>query len=367
MVRYFGEPVAAVAAGDLETAKAALGQIRIDYAPLPAAVGYDASRAPGAVRSPRILKSAPGVGEGDGVPAPWRKPPRPSAPSRRNRARPGDDRRCAAPVDPLLVEGTWRTEAQCHTSSSPTLRSPAGDRLVVTSPRPRPTSRAALPRLRFGRHRSASCRARRRRPAQDWRHGRDDVAAVPAGAGRQGCPRRLDRHELSAAGYRPGAEMAVALLPSASGGLKASIKATADTGVGISSAIAMLGRMIYGRGRLLTTTRSATWRPPRSAVRADRSRARPEQAVDGRRPPEGRPHRPAAALGRRRQPPALYAWAAQLPVWRDRRADRHAGRPLPPWRRRRRGELALICGIQVPRSSLPFAAGASSPAWRWDM
>lgn len=49
-VRYLGEPVAAVAASDAATAEEALSLIDIQYEELPAAVGIDAARAPGAPR-----------------------------------------------------------------------------------------------------------------------------------------------------------------------------------------------------------------------------------------------------------------------------------------------------------------------------
>jgi CO/xanthine dehydrogenase Mo-binding subunit len=49
-VRYVGEPVAAIAAIDAATAEEALSLIDIDYEELPAALGIDAARAPGAPR-----------------------------------------------------------------------------------------------------------------------------------------------------------------------------------------------------------------------------------------------------------------------------------------------------------------------------
>jgi xanthine dehydrogenase YagR molybdenum-binding subunit len=54
------------------------------------------------------------------------------------------------------------------------------------------------------------------------------------------------QEELSVTGYRPGAEMNVALLPSADGGLKAlTMSAYADTGTSVNSTIAALARLIY--------------------------------------------------------------------------------------------------------------------------
>ena len=55
--RYVGEPVAAVAAEDEQTAEAALSLIRVDYEELPSALGMDAALTPGA---PLIHDDAPG-------------------------------------------------------------------------------------------------------------------------------------------------------------------------------------------------------------------------------------------------------------------------------------------------------------------
>ena len=56
-----------------------------------------------------------------------------------------------------------------------------------------------------------------------------------------------DRHEeLSVTGYRPAAEVKIALLPSEQGELKAlSLTAHADTGAATNSTIAALARLIY--------------------------------------------------------------------------------------------------------------------------
>ena len=56
-----------------------------------------------------------------------------------------------------------------------------------------------------------------------------------------------DRHEeLSVTGYRPAAEIKIALLPSEQGELKAlSFTAYGDTGAATNSTIAALARLIY--------------------------------------------------------------------------------------------------------------------------
>jgi xanthine dehydrogenase YagR molybdenum-binding subunit len=71
-VRYVGQEVAAVAAVDHGTARAALAAIDVDYEPLQAALGVEAARATGA---PEIWagahSTAPHVDEGAALPARW--------------------------------------------------------------------------------------------------------------------------------------------------------------------------------------------------------------------------------------------------------------------------------------------------------
>ena len=114
------------------------------------------------------------------------------------------------------------------------------------------------------------------------------------------------------AGYRPGAEMEISLLPAPSGALKAlSVKATADTGIGINSAIASLGRFIYtAEAKALDDYDAVSNLPPGTPFRGPggpvlssrwsrRSTRRPSVS--------DRPDRVAAALGRRRQRHASIA------------------------------------------------------------
>src|SRR5919108_724005 len=74
VVRYVGAEIAAVAAADRRTAHDALALIRVDYEPLPAAIGIDAARVEGAPvvwTGPR--RHPPSAGEGTTFPAPWRR------------------------------------------------------------------------------------------------------------------------------------------------------------------------------------------------------------------------------------------------------------------------------------------------------
>jgi xanthine dehydrogenase YagR molybdenum-binding subunit len=123
VVRYVGQEIAAIAAVDRATALAALALIRVEYRPLPAAIGMDAARAPGApVLYPGRNKPAPGAGEGFIFPGTWdrnvRKPLL-SPTSRRARAARARIAAARAAQDPLLVEGVWTTAAQSHTTLEP--------------------------------------------------------------------------------------------------------------------------------------------------------------------------------------------------------------------------------------------------------
>ena len=75
MVRYVGEPIAAVAAKDRKTAIAAIAAIRITSERLPSVIGLDAARKPDApvVFEKSSRKKAGNVSEGGGAPAPWKQ------------------------------------------------------------------------------------------------------------------------------------------------------------------------------------------------------------------------------------------------------------------------------------------------------
>ncbi len=334
VVRFFGTPVAAVAAADLAMAKAALARIKVDYQPLPSAIGYDAARARGA---PRLYsgfrKDAPNVGEGLAFPAFWKGNVR--GPSSTFSLKGGQARRVIATArkrsDPLLVEGTWRTDAQCHTSFEPHAAVARFDRdglLVYLS-----TQAAHHLAGRIAEHFGLSA-GKVRVVAEHVGGGfgsklgltAETIAAVTLARAAKAPVRVVfDRHEeLSVAGYRPGAEMEVSLLPAASGALKAlSVKATADTGVGINSAIASLGRLIYSaQAKALDDYDAVSNLPPGAPFRGPGGPVlcfALEQAID--EAAERLKVDPIALRQRWDTDPnrqRLYRWAAGLPIWRGR-------------------------------------------------
>ena len=74
IVRYVGQPIAAVAAKDRKTALAAIAAITIRSEPLPPVIGLDAARKPGApvVFEKSSRKKAGNVSEGAPAPAAWK-------------------------------------------------------------------------------------------------------------------------------------------------------------------------------------------------------------------------------------------------------------------------------------------------------
>ena len=170
-----------------------------------------------------------------------------------------------------------------------------------------------------------SCRRRLRLEGQPRR--RDDAAIELARAAKAPVRIAYDRHEeLSVTGYRPAAEVKIALLPSEQGGLKAlSLTAYADTGAAINSTIAALARLIYpAEAKELADFDVISNLPPGAAFRGPGGPPMAfalEQAID------------EAALRmkvdpielRKRWDPdpnrrRLYDWAMGLDVWRNRKS-----------------------------------------------
>jgi xanthine dehydrogenase YagR molybdenum-binding subunit len=257
IVRYVGDPIAAVAATDGKTAIAAIAAIRIVSESLPSVLGLDAARQ---VDAPVVFekssrKKAGNVSEGAGSPAPWKgnvRGPSSAFSHKSKKARNWLDTARKA-QNPLLVEGTFRTGTQQHACLEPhaTVARFDGDRLTVH------VSTQAVFHL-------MELIAKRYKLGHDKVRviadhvgggfgsksslGMETIAAIEL-AREAKAPVRIafDRHEeLSVTGYRPAAEVKIALLPSDAGDLQAlSLTAHADTGAAVNSTIAALARLIY--------------------------------------------------------------------------------------------------------------------------
>jgi xanthine dehydrogenase YagR molybdenum-binding subunit len=336
-VRYVGAPIAAVAAKDRKTALAAIAAIRFTSETLPAAIGLDAARKADAPvvfeRSSR--KKAGDVSEGAGAPAPWKGNIRGPSAAFSHKARRAkkwvESARDAN--DPLLVEGTFRTATQSHACLEPhaCVARFEGDGLTLHI-----STQAVfhLKELIAKRYKLAHDKVRVIADHVGGGFGSksslgfEAIAAIElARAAKAPVRIAFDRHEeLSVTGYRPAAEMKIALLPSAQGDLKAlSLTAYGDTGAAINSTIATLARLIYpAQAKALTDFDVVSNLPPGAPFRGPGGPPMAfalEQAID------------EAALRmkldpillRKRWDPnpnrqRLYDWALGLDVWRNRKA-----------------------------------------------
>jgi xanthine dehydrogenase YagR molybdenum-binding subunit len=336
-VRFAGQEVAAVAAPDRRAAKAALEAIRVRYEPLPAVIGLDAARRDGApVVHPGFFKSAPNSAEGPLLPSPWKGNVR--GPSAALSDKPGKARKmiaaAKAAADPLLVDGIWRTGAQCHTTFEPhaAVARFDGEQLTVHASTQTTAQLAKQIAKKFalppGSVRVIAEHVGGGFGSKGGLRG-ETVAAIEL-ARVAGTPVRvaLDRHEeLTVTGYRPGAELAVSLLPGRDGSLKAlSVKAYSDGGIGVNSTIAALARMIYpAEAKELVDFDVVSHLPPGSPFRGPGGPVvcfALEQAVDEA---AARLGVDPIALRQRWDPDAprhrLYAWAAGQDAWQARQPD----------------------------------------------
>ncbi len=334
IVRYVGDPVAAVAATNRKIAIEALAAIKVVSEPLPATIGLEAARRPQApvVFEKASRKKAGNVSEGGGSPAPWKNNIRgPSAAFSHNKGKARTWLAAAREAkNPWLVEQTFRTGTQQHACLEPhaSVARFDGDRLTVHistqwvfHAKEQIAKRCKLDpgKVRviadhvgggFGSKASL---------------GMETIAAVEL-ARQAKAPVRVafDRHEeLSVTGYRPAAELNIALLPSGDGALQAlSLTAYADTGAAINSTIAALARLIYpAEAKELADFDVVSNLPPGAAFRGPGGPPMAfalEQAIDEA---AVRMKVDPISLRKRWDPDPnrqrLYDWAAGLEVWRN--------------------------------------------------
>jgi xanthine dehydrogenase YagR molybdenum-binding subunit len=348
IVRFVGQPIAAVAARDRAIARAAIAAIEVSYEPLPATIGLDAARRSDApiVFEKASRKKASNVSEGAPAPAGWKGNLR--GPSGAFSSRAGKARGCVAEAraqqDPLLVEETFRTGTQSHACLEPhaAVARFDGERLTVHVS------------TQWVFHVMELLAKRYKMKPENIRVIADHVGGGFGSKGALGiettaaidlareakAPVRIafDRHEeLSVTGYRPAAELKIALLPSAQGGLKAlSLVAHADTGTSVSSTIAALARLIYpAEAKELTDYDVVSNLPPGAPFRGPGGPPMAfalEQAIDEA---ALRMKLDPIALRKRWDPnpnrQRLYDWASSLDLWRE------AKTALPQTGRYRRG------------------------------
>jgi xanthine dehydrogenase YagR molybdenum-binding subunit len=334
VLRYVGQEIAAVAAKDGPTAHAALEKIGVTYEQLPAAIGAVAAQRAGAPAVFRGLwKSPPNAYEGPMLPMWWKGNLR--GPTSAFSLRPRRARRMIREAreagDPLLVEGIWRTQAQCHTSleSHAAVARFDGEALTLHLSTQMACGHAAEVAKHF------SLRPDKVRVVCEHVGGgfggkiRLSTEAIAAAslAREAGCPVRVvydRRDELTLAGYRPAVELKIALLPGRDGEIKSlSVRAVSDAGIAANSPVAGLARLIYSaQAKELADFDVVSHMPPGAPFRGPGGPVlcfALEQAVD-----EAAERLKADPIAVRRQwdpdpnRQRLYAWAAALEPWRTR-------------------------------------------------
>lgn len=344
-LRFAGQEILAIAAVDARTAEAALAAVELDLEPLPAAIGMDAARSPDAplvypTRAAR--KRPPNASEGPLLPSDWDGNLR--GPFTLTSTGPGKARRAVErlrdePGSGVLVEGTWRTQVQCHTALEPhacVAHWPAPDQLVVHLSTQGVHQAAEDLAERFGLGRDKV------RVFAEYVGGGFGAKAVLSVESLAACelaraagrPVRvaLDRREeLTVGGLRPAQQVALAIAADRDGELQAITgEAHADAGCSVGSTSTIMLRLMYARApKDLTDWDVVNHGPPGKPFRGPGGPPMfwaLEQSVDiaafrlGVDPVALRQKwDPNPARGR------LYEWALALPAWKDRpgyRSDR---------------------------------------------
>ncbi len=338
VVRYAGQPVAAVAGPTHAQARAVAHGVRVEYQPRPATLDHDAAEAaeaPLVYPTKEARKSAPSVAEGMSFPASWEG-------NRRGpvgmgfRGRTADARLATAREndDPRLVSGTYTTASQLHTSLEPHACVAHWDekghlRLYVSTQAIGKIADEAAKRWRLDRdavhvvsHHTGGGFGSKLTMTSEV------VAAVEL-ARHCGAPVRvvLSRaEELTDAGNRPATRTDLSLLANEKGDLAAlSIDARGYGGLATDSSVATLARFIYGKApRRLRDYDVVTNHAPGSPFRApggpplawalesavdELAHRLGEDSIALRRRWDGNPKRQH-----------LYDWAENLPAWVDRPA-----------------------------------------------
>ena len=368
IVRYVGEPIAAVAASDRKTALAAIAAIKLGSERLPSAIGLDEARKADApvVFEKSARKKAGNVSEGGGSPAPWKGNIR--GPSAAFSKKPKKVRSwvegARAANNPLLVEGTFRTGTQQHACLEPhaAVARFDGDRLTVHV-----STQAVFHVMELIAKRYKLGHDKVRVIADHVGGGFGSKAALGVEtttaielAREAKAPVRVayDRHEeLSVTGYRPATEVKIAL---------AAVRAGRAESAFADRLCRHRRRDQFDHRRTGAADLSGGSKRARRFRRHQQSAGRravprPRRAADGvcagagdRRggaAHEGRSDRAAQTLGSRSQPPAAVRLGPGPGRVAQPKADRRAERPLSPRRRRRHRLLALSVAARLESRS----------------
>ncbi len=343
-IRYAGQEIAAVAAVDLATAKAALARIVVDYAVMPAAIGMTAAReadAPRVYPTMSERRKPSNHSEGPLLPQPWDgnvRGPFSLFAHHAGKARRAIRAQRAEPTRGHLVEGTYTTQTQCHSCLEPhACVAHWHDDLLTVHLSTQAVRQSALD------------------IAKRWKLKEDQVRVLAehVGGGFGGkatlCPEvvaaveltRLTgkpvrvvldrREELTVGGTRPAIETKLSLATDKAGALLGvSSRAHSDGGAAVGSSSSLLLRIMYADApKDIDDYDVTTHAPPSKPFRAPGGPPAfwaLEQVVDEAAIKLGTD---PISLRRRWDPnPArklLYDWAESLAMWKDRpkpRSDR---------------------------------------------
>ncbi|MEV5409356.1 molybdopterin-dependent oxidoreductase [Thermopolyspora sp. NPDC052614] len=332
VVRYAGQPIAAVAAATYDEACAAAARVRVRYADLPATTRPTGEGRP--IYAEKDRKNVHNASEGFSMPGKWRGNMRGPASLLSWRGGAAVRRIAAAAErgDPRLVTGEYGTAVQVHTPLEP--------HACVARWDERGDLHLYLSTQAIGMVAERAAARWGLRPEQvhivadhvggafgaKVQLGVEAIAAAEL-ARAAGAPVRVvfsRAEELTDAGNRPGTTTRIAMLAGADGELKAlTMDTRADGGAAIGSVVAGLARLMYGTApRRLRDYDMLTNLPPGSPFRAPGGPPMAwalEQTVDEMAHRLGED---PIALRRRwdgnRRRRVLYEWAAELPVWRER-------------------------------------------------
>ena len=342
IVRYTGQEIGALAAVDVQTARSALHKIKVEYEVYPAVVGMQAAQTDGApLVYPGFFRKPPTSAEGLTFPGRWQKNLRkgllkPTAKSAGKAQRMINQAR--ANHDPNLIERTFRNSTQVHTALEPHV-------CVAKWEDPQHlTVHLSTQGVHVGAHIIAE--------HFDLEDENVTLVAEHIGGGfggKQGVSiegiaaitlARLTEHpvrvflnrleELSYAGYRPGAEVHLSVLTNDEGQLQAlSVTSYGDSGISIGSGVSFL----LGASSPPDAPRNTdeidvvSHTPPGTPFRGPNGPQALwalEQIIDetanhlGQNPIELRKRwYPEDELRHK-----LLDWAADLPVWQNREANR---------------------------------------------
>ncbi|MFG1851908.1 molybdopterin-dependent oxidoreductase [Actinomadura geliboluensis] len=337
VVRYVGQPVAAVAAPTKAEALEAAARVEIDYTVLPAVLSPEDETVVYPTAESR--KEAPRANEGPLASAKWNGNVRgPAGMSWRGGTAVKRIEKARSDGGQTLVEATFTTGVQAHTCMEPhgcVARWEDGElHLHLSTQAVTRVAEQAAKRWNLRREQVHIVAEHVGGGFGSKVNVTPDVAAAVELARLHGAPVRvvLSRpEELVDGGTRPGVRIELALLADAGGGLSAfTMDAHGDSGVSIGSNAAWHSRFFYGNApRRIRDYDHVTNRAPGIPFRGpglppmlwaleqgvdEMALRRGEDPIDLRRRWDGNAKRHA-----------LYDRAAELPMWRDR-ADPGGGR-----------------------------------------